>query len=51
MELEIDGNQSCCEGGKVRGCRNRLAAPLWLPGAIRVVRGVLIYEKCYFFAE
>jgi len=36
MESEIDENQSGCEGGKVRRCRNRLATPIWPPSAIPV---------------
>ena len=48
MESEIDRNQSCCEGGKVRRCRNRLAAPIWPPGAIPELHGVLIHEKRFF---
>jgi len=45
----MDGNQSCCEGGKIRRCRNRLrAAPNWPPRAILELCGVLIHEKRYF---
>jgi len=49
MESEIDGNQSCCEGGKVRRCRNRLVAPIWLPGVIHGdARGVLFMKNAIF---
>jgi len=49
MESEIDGNQSCCEGGKVLRCRNHLAAPIWPPGAIPGdARGVLFTKNVVF---
>jgi len=49
MESEIDGNQSCCEVGKVHRCRNRLAAPIWPLGAILGnARGVLFMKNAIF---
>ena len=48
IESKIDGNKSCCEGCKVRMCRNHLAAPIWPLGDIPVTHGALIHEKHYF---